>query len=387
MRTSARACARYGASGNAGPSTDLARRLAPAPATASRGPADLGPRSTAPGRPGTPNDRNWNLALLNGYEYDTNVALAPSLTPLGLGATGKPRDSRYVLAAFGDYRLFESDEWILGLIGSAYSSFQFDRTQFNLQDYMGGAYSNLALGERFILGTRYEFHETLLNGHQFATDHRLTPNLTFREGTFGHTTAFYEYEALGVTGLALVPAQVRSGDIHSVGATQAIYLFEGAGRLFFGYRHDQASTAGSDFDRRTDMVNARIEAPLPFKSVGFAEYRHFWDDYQNPNSLDFFGRPRSDRRSEARVGSQTFFTAQGQPPAGIYIPLQRFERREPVRRQLLLVRPARPEHTAGLRLLTPMARLPSHHPVACGKDPGLLDPRRETCSALSCWPS
>ena len=60
---------------------------------------------------------------------------------------------------------------------------------------MGGVYSNVALaGATSSSAGRYEFHETLLAGHQFLTDHRLTPNLTLREGTFGHTTAFYEFE-------------------------------------------------------------------------------------------------------------------------------------------------------------------------------------------------
>ena len=83
----------------------------------------------------------------------------------------------------------------------------------------------------------------------------------------------------------------------------------GAGRFFLAYRYEGADTRGSDFDRRTHMVDARLEIPLPGKIVANADVRHFWDDYQNPNSLDYFGRPRSDRRVETRVGLQKFFTA------------------------------------------------------------------------------
>ena len=270
-----------------------------------RGPAD---RPMSPnGIVGPPASRRYNLAVLNGYEYDTNVALAPAITPLGLGGLGNHRDSRYLFATFGEYRLVQRDRLVVGLIGSTYDSWQFRLRQFNVQDYMGGGYANTALGERFILGNRFEFHETLLAQQQFLRDYRLTPNLTYREGKVGHFTAFYEFESIDVNKFALTPAQVRSGSINAVGFTQAFYLMEGAGRLFLGYRFEGANTRGSDFDRHTNQVNARIEIPLPRKLVANLDVREFFDDYLNPNSLDFYGRPRYDRRTEIRVGLQKFF--------------------------------------------------------------------------------
>jgi hypothetical protein len=268
-------------------------------------------QTSSPMRPvdrNAPADRNWNLAVLNAYEYDTNVALAPGITPLGLGANGHKIDSRYFLASFLDYRIIQRENIVWGLIGSTYDSFQFRLHQFNVQDYMGGTYLNAALSDRIIGGVRYEFHETLLGGKQFLKDQRFTPNLTFREGTFGHLTTYYEFEPLAVNGFALVPAQIRSGNVNSIGATQAFYLFDGNGRLFLGYRYDNARTVGSDFDRSTNQVDARLEIPLPGKIVFNTEARYFWDDYKHPNSLDFDHRVRRDQRIEARAGFQKFFT-------------------------------------------------------------------------------
>jgi tetratricopeptide (TPR) repeat protein len=263
-------------------------------------------RPTLNGVTGPPADRRWNLAFLSGYEYDTNVAIAPSIIPLGLGTNSHLRDSRWVVSSFGEYRLVQRDDWVLGLLESTYDSFQFNLFRYNIQDYMGGIYSNFSLAKDWILGIRYEFHETLLDGHQFITEHRLTPNLTYREGDFGHFTTFYEFNPITVTGLALIPAQNRSGPVNTVGATQAFYMFNGAGRFYLNYLYQTAKTLGTDFDRATNSVDARIEIPLPFKIVGNMEARYFWDDYRFPNSLDFFGRPRTDRRIEARVGAQKF---------------------------------------------------------------------------------
>ena len=260
-------------------------------------------------------NRRWNLSVINGYEYDTNVALAPNLgfspnvlTP----GTGNHKDSRWSLATFGEYRVVQREDWVVGLIGSTYNTWQFNQTRYNFQDYMGGIYSNTAIGKSLIGGLRYEFHEDLLGGQQFATDHRFAPNLTLREGTIGHLTAYYEFEALGVSPIMNIlpnlPVLNRSGDINSFGLTQAFYLLEGAGRLFLGYRFDRAYTRGADFDRRTNQVDARLELPLPWKMVGNIEARYFWDDYLNPNSLDFDGRRRFDTRIEARAGVQKFFT-------------------------------------------------------------------------------
>ena len=69
-------------------------------------------------------DRRWNLALLTGYEYDTNVALAPSIPLNGLGAFDRP-SSRWTLASFGEYRIVQRPNAVLGLIGSTYDAFQF----------------------------------------------------------------------------------------------------------------------------------------------------------------------------------------------------------------------------------------------------------------------
>lgn len=260
-------------------------------------------QQTGPGNP----DRRYNLAIVNGYEFDSNVALAPSIALSGLGAINQRQDSRYLIASFGEYRFVQRQDLVAGLLGATFDTFQFRLPQFNIQDYMGGAYANVALG-RFILGGRYEFHETLLGGKQFTTDHRVTPNLTLREGTVGHFTAFYEYEAVNVTGLALVPAQRRSGDINAVGATQAFYLAKGNGRLFLNYRYENAQTQGTDFARSTNQISARLELPIPGKAVFNTEFRQFFDDYKHPNSLDFLGRPRYDQRIEARIGIQKFLT-------------------------------------------------------------------------------
>jgi hypothetical protein len=303
----------YQAAGATGPTADLTRRLLDGSAQPNQGP--YRPTITPNGVQGPDPNRRWNLAVLSGYAYNTNVPLLPGLTstPVGmLGTTGGRADSSWTLGSFGEYRLVQNENWVLGLIGSTYDTWQFRLDRFNFQDYMGGAYSNVALGRRMILGNRYEFHEDLLGGKQFASDHRLTPNFTIREGrdgTIGHITTYYEFEAIDISGLVYAaPALIRSGTIHSVGATQAFYLANGQGRLFLGFRHDQAFTAGSDFDRRSEQLDARIEYPLPFKMVGDIEARYFWDNYSNPNSLDFLNRARRDERIVARAGVQKFFT-------------------------------------------------------------------------------
>ncbi len=252
-------------------------------------------------------DRRWNLATVNGYEYDTNVALAPGFLITGLGAAAHRPDSRYTFANFGEYRFIQQQDLVAGFIGSTYDTFQFHLPQYNIQDYMGGIYANQAFGDK-ILGGRYEFHESLLGGKQFTTDHRVTPNFTFREGSFGHVTAFYEFEALTVNGLALTPAQRRTGNINAVGVTQAIYLANGNGRLFLNYRYENAATQGTDFDRNTNQISARVEYPLPGKMVFNAEFRQFFDNYMHANSLDFLGHRRFDNRIEFRTGVQKFLT-------------------------------------------------------------------------------
>ena len=251
--------------------------------------------------------RRWNLSFLTGYEYDSNVPLTPVFS--GLGGNIEREDSRGVVGLFGDYRFVQESDEVVGVTASAYTNFHFDLDQFNVQSYSTSAYWNRAI-EDWIVGLTYNFGETLLDGNQFATNHRLTASVSKRWEDTGHTTAFYEYEFLDLAGLLLIPEQNRSGHTNSIGATQAWYFGpQNLGRVYAGYRYDNTNAYGSDFDMNSHMINARVEYPIFEDLVVDAEARQFWDDYSNGNSLDFFERSREDQRLELRAGLQKYIDA------------------------------------------------------------------------------
>lgn len=246
--------------------------------------------------------KNWNLSLLTGYEYDSNVPQSPQFS--GLGSNFEREDSAWIVGLFGDYRLLQESDQVLGVYASAYTNFHLDLTDFDTQSYSGGAYWNRAFGD-WIVGANYQFAETLLDKEQFATNHRFTPSLTYRWCDYGHTTTYYEYENLELDGLALIPAQVRSGDTNSFGFTHAIYIGpQDLGRFFFGYRFGDTNADGSDFDLESHMFSARVEYPIYQDLIFDIGARFFDDEYDNPNSLDFFDRSRDDDRIEVRTGLQ-----------------------------------------------------------------------------------
>lgn len=251
--------------------------------------------------------RRWNLSFLTGYEHDSNVPLTPVFS--GLGGNLEREDSRWVVGLFGDYRLVQESDEVVGVTASAYTNFHFDLNQFDVQSYSTSAYWNRAI-EDWIVGVTYNFGETLLDGDQFATSHRLTASASKRWEDCGHSTAFYEYEFLDLAGLLLIPEQNRSGHTNSVGVTQAWYFGpQNLGRVYAGYRYDSTNAYGSDFDMNSHMINARVEYPIFEDLVVDAEARQFWDDYSNGNSLDFFERSREDQRLELRAGLQKYIDA------------------------------------------------------------------------------
>jgi hypothetical protein len=130
------------------------------------------------------------------------------------------------------------------------------------------------------------------------------PNLTYAGCDWGHTTLYYEFDTASSNAPFLIPAQIQSGSVNAVGLTQAIYTFQGQGRIYAGYRYQDADSDGDDFDRVTNMVTGRMEVPLWAGMIYDIEVREFWDNYANGNSLDFLGRPRSDQRLELRSGLQ-----------------------------------------------------------------------------------
>lgn len=250
--------------------------------------------------------KRWNLSFLTGFEYDSNVPLTPVFS--GLGGNIEREDSRWVVGLFGDYRLIQDSDEVVGVTGSAYTNFHFDLDQFDVQTYSTSAYWNRAFGD-WIAGVTYSFGETLLDRSQFATSHRLTGSVTKRWDDCGHTTGFYEYEYLDLAGLALISAQNRTGHTNSVGLTQAWYIGpQNLGRIYAGYRYDHTDAYGTDFDMNSHMVNLRLEYPIFEDLVFDAEARQFWDDYSNGNSLDFFERSREDQRIELRTGLQKYIS-------------------------------------------------------------------------------
>jgi tetratricopeptide (TPR) repeat protein len=263
------------------------------------GAAALGPAMSARASDAS---RNWNLSILTGYEYDSNVPQSPEFS--GLGSNFEREDSAGIIGLFGDYRFIQEADQVLGVYASTYTNWHYELTDFDVQSYSGGGYWNHAFGD-WIVGANYQFGETLLDKEQFATNHRLTPSVTYRWCDAGHTTAYYEYENLELESLALIPAQVRSGDTNALGVTHAMYIGpRDLGRVFFGYRYGDTDADGSDFDMQSNMVNARIEYPIYQDLVWDLGARYFRDEYESPNSLDFFDRVREDDRVEIRTGLQ-----------------------------------------------------------------------------------
>lgn len=250
-------------------------------------------------------NRKYNLTFMTAYEYDSNIPVLPNV--FGLGSGIQTSDSRWLAALLGDYRIVQQQNFNLGVLGSVFENWHFNLNQYNVLNTGTGAYSNAAFG-RFIAGVRYEFNETQLASNWFSSVHRLVPNFTMKEGEFGHTTVYYEFDDIKVNAPALIPAQIRNGVQNAAGITQAMYLFDQKGRFYLGYRYEGADTWGSDFDRNTNMVTTRIESPFFWKSVIDTEVRVFFDDYLHPNSLDFWGKARADTRVEYRAGWQKFLT-------------------------------------------------------------------------------
>lgn len=250
-------------------------------------------------------DRPYNFTLLFAGEYDSNVPLQPHFS--GLGSNIDYEDYRFLMASFLDVQLLTCEQYNIGLVGSTYGTFQLDANEFNIQDYMGGMYANAMLLDDWVGSFRYEFHYTLVDESRFASEHRVTPSLTWLRSQ-GHTTLYYEFNPVDASAPALIPAQLQSGETHRIGLTEALYTFDGDGRVYGGGQYANSGADGSDFDRNTIMLTGRIEQPLRSNCIADLGVRYFWDDYDNPNSLDFFDRPRDDNRWEVRAGLQKNFS-------------------------------------------------------------------------------
>jgi tetratricopeptide (TPR) repeat protein len=249
-------------------------------------------------RPEAPR-RPWELAVTSGIEFDSN----PTLVGTGL-PVGKEEDFRALLRLRTSYRLYDSEHFRFRAGYDGYVSFHEDQGQVDLFTNIGWASGSVRLDPvRF--GRRYDFAYTKIDLNQkYQRVHRVTPSFTVREGRWGLSEFYYQYQDIDYFYDNRISDTDRDGQQNSFGINQFIFLEPPIQYLRAGVLYDEYEPQGDEFRYSGYELSAGFGAELPWKVILTASYRFVHRDFRHDTvfvTVDETGTRRRDRINQVEL--------------------------------------------------------------------------------------
>jgi tetratricopeptide (TPR) repeat protein len=224
--------------------------------------------------------RRYYLYGVAGFEYDSNVVLAPSNEAIksSLGIS-KQSDGRAVLEAGGTYAPWRSEHTALTLGYDFYQSLHFELDRFNLQDHRPSAQFVVNAGRyQFGILGRYDFY--LLRTDSFLQEGTALPWVTVSAGSAGRTEIFFRLRRRDF--LKAPFSGLLDSFNYSPGVRQYLYLGAPERYLVLGYRFDREdpiNQRGDQFAYDGNEVNGGIGWTFPARLSVEAEYAYRHEGY------------------------------------------------------------------------------------------------------------
>jgi len=242
--------------------------------------------------------RRWALALTAGLEYDSNPTIA--------GQTlNSHKDGRGVYQIRSSYRLYEDERYSATAGYEGYLSSNFDETFVDLMTHVGYL-TGSADFDPVTFNLRYDYAYTWIDAFdtkKFRELNRLTPSVSYREGSWGFSQLYYQFYDEDFKRPLLSGYLDRDGVRHVVGFNQ--FLFPGSHLPAFmpftyyriGARGEFQNTDGDEFDYDSWEFSFGFGAELPGGVDLSFLYRLTERDYRH-DSLFAMPAPPAYRRND-----------------------------------------------------------------------------------------
>jgi tetratricopeptide (TPR) repeat protein len=215
-----------------------------------------------------------------GFQYDSNVVLAPSSDVIKQAASiSRQSDGRFTLAAGGTYALWQRDRTQLSVGYDFYQSLHFQLTDFDLQDDGPSVQLATAVGPfQFGVLGRYDYY--LLSTDSFLQEGMALPWITvFNEN--GRTEVLYRMRRRD---FIKQDFWIRDAFNHSAGVRQYFYLGSADDYVFLGYRFDRedpihGGAASQQFAYDGQEVSGGFGWVLPAGITAELTYAYRYENY------------------------------------------------------------------------------------------------------------
>jgi tetratricopeptide (TPR) repeat protein len=235
-----------------------------------------------------------------GFQYDSNVVLAPSNEVLKQAlAISQQSDERFTLNAGGIYTLaWPSAHANLSLGYDFFQSLHIDLHQFNLQDHRLSAQLVTNQGPlQFGILARYDYY-FIDDEQSFLQEGLALPWMTLSEGANGRTEIFYRMRRRDF--LKHPYTGVLDAFNNAVGVRQFYYLGAPERFLVAGYRFDNedpVNSAGNQYGYNGNEANAGIGWAFPWGISAEADYAFRREIYQEASAAT---APAGERRKDSQ---------------------------------------------------------------------------------------
>ncbi len=196
---------------------------------------------------------SFQLYATAGFQYDSNVVLAPSDSAIKQDVgISRQSDGRFVFGAGGSYALWQHERTQLSVGYDFFQSLHFQLTDFNLQDH-GPSVQLVSTAGMFQFGVlgRYDYY--LLNTDSFLQEGTALPWVTIL-GDRGRLELFYRMRRRDFKKSSFF---IRDAFNHAAGARQFYYLDTPDRYVFVSYRFDHEDPIHSGDDSQQFAYNGQ----------------------------------------------------------------------------------------------------------------------------------
>lgn len=219
--------------------------------------------------------KRWEVAFLTGFQYDSNVILNGTTTPLPAGYSGKS-DWRAIINLAGHYSFYKTDVFDFKGGYSLYQSFHTNLDKFNVTRNLFDLSATYTVSPKIKLDALYSFEYLLVAGDQYDYGHNIGPSLVIKHGDWGTSSLEYRYNNTTFTNSTQYNNNSdRNGDNHLVNLIHILPLGKSAA-VWASYGHDENLTRTRIWDYSGDKWLVGVRTALPFGCIGdlSGEYYH-----------------------------------------------------------------------------------------------------------------
>jgi hypothetical protein len=236
--------------------------------------------------------KRWEIHATTGFQYDSNVVLAPR--GHARGAVNDRGDEAFILSGGGRYDVVDREDALLRVEYDLYQTLHLDIDDFDFRSHRVRATGSGAVFPWLWIGAQGGYNHFTLGPHSYLSEPYAMPFLSYVGGNWG--VAQLSWRHAYDTFLSNPFHEVRDGRTDQLALSQTFYL-GGARALTFGYTWGEENPerqVGNDYELIFHQGWIDYTFPLWWEIQADLMYLYRYDDYTKRNSTVDFRKTRSD---------------------------------------------------------------------------------------------